>query len=176
MVSAQGPKPRCEGGAAAVAQLVGMQLDPQTQSRRGGEEVGDFFGAKGDGFAKGVDGVGKASLRRRRKNLIGNIGEIGVSVVPIFRRHGMCGEQGCADAHRTHRAKLSRDPQHFQLIIAGEPIAGLDFEGCHAIGQKTVEAREGGGGELSFRSSACGRDRRKYAAARPGDLGIGRAL
>ncbi len=69
MVGGQCVEPRGELGAAAVAQLLGVELDPEAMALRGLEQLLDLMREEADPFAKAVDGGRETGLGDRGNHL-----------------------------------------------------------------------------------------------------------
>jgi hypothetical protein len=135
VVAAQGLVAAGQGGAAAVAQLLGMQLDRQAQRAGAAEQAVDLGGAEGDVLAEAVHRIDQAlglpagqPVAQGLDVVVGPAGELG--------RQGVGAQRG--GAHR-HRQPLAHGPRHAQaarLVGLAQAVAGLDLHRGHAFAQQ----------------------------------------
>jgi hypothetical protein len=76
-----------------------------------------FLDGKGNAFAEGVDGIGKTFGDNPWKGLIAYDTYVSLVVFLEFLGEGVGAQEGGFDIHRTKGAKLSGDPEHFDLCL-----------------------------------------------------------
>ena len=161
--------------AAAVRQLIGMQLDRKPRSSRRVEHASDLVAREGDGLAKPVNGVDQAFAGERREHLVGDIGDIGGAFVCEFRRKRVRAKERRANRDSALLGEPARDAERFALGGKFEPIAGFHFDGPDALGDQRVEPPQRRSQQLLFGRGARRADGRQDSAAFAGDLFIGGA-
>ncbi len=162
--------------ATEVGELVGMQLHRQPGRRCGIEHPGDLFRRERHALAEGIDGVGQPFTRNRWKHLPHDRFDIGGLVAFRLGRQRMGSEEGRAHPHRTLPAQSSRDPERFPLARQVQPVAGLDLDCRHALGEQGVEPGQCLLQQVGFTRLAHMPYRRDDPATGVGDLLVGRTL
>ena len=157
-------------GAAKIRELLGVQFDRQTERLGRLENTFDLIDPKGNARAKSIDRVGKVQAGGRFQRRDTHRVDVSVRIVPVFRRNGMGAEKAGSDIDAARFAETPRDPQHAQLGIPVQPVAGLDFDRRHPFGDQVFQAPRGRSNELFFRSPPGGADRGCNAAALARDL------
>jgi hypothetical protein len=102
--------------------------------------------------------------------------DVTLRVACEFRRQRVRGQ--IRGAHRDAQclADPPRDTQHAALAVEVEPVARLDLDRRHAIGQQGARAGQGRFEQCVFAGRARGTHRRHDAAAGTCDLFVGRPL
>ena len=119
MIGRQRIEPRGHFGAAAIAELLGVELDAQAMLGRGVEQPFGLRHRKGDAFAEGVDAGGEAGARDGGDHLVDHHVDIFVALVGIGRRQRVEREQGGDDAHRLLLAERLGGIEQAQFAGAG---------------------------------------------------------
>lgn len=161
VVGGERPEPRRECGSAGVRELVGMELDRQAMRSRRRKDAGNFR-------------LGEPLAGHGGENHIANLVDKG-GAVPVARE-GMGAEIGGDHRDGAPAAELPRRPQHPELGVAVETVAGLDLDRGHAFREEVVEPGQGQANQRLFTCGAGGADGGEDAAAGRGDLLVGGAL
>lgn len=169
MVAAQALVAAGQGGAAAVAQLLGMQLDRQAQGAGAAEQAVDLRGAEGDVLAEAVHRVHQAlglpagqPVAQGLDVVVGPTGEL--------RRQGVGTQGGGAHRHRQPLAHGPRHPQAAGLVGLAQAVAGLDLHRGHAFAQQHPGTAQRGVQQGRIAGVAGGLHGRADAAAGAGNL------
>ena len=131
---------------------------------------------KGDALAEGIDRIDQTFAVGNLQAGDRHFFDIGGVAALVFRRCCVGGKPGGLDPDGTKRGKASRCPQHLQLGLDIEAIAGLDLDGGDAFGHQGVEARQRGLDQLILAQRIRGRYGRDNAASGARDFLVGRAL
>ena len=130
------------------------------------EDALDLRGREADVVAVGVHGIGEPLGRGGRQDLVADTLNIVVAPVLELGRHGVGGEQCGADGERQALAERARDAEDLELVVLVEPVAGLDLDRGHALGDELGGARERERQEVRSRSRRASR-RRSRRCRRP---------
>eukprot|EP01132_Coremiostelium_polycephalum_P003542 gene3543-4406_t len=163
-------------GTAEIGQLFRMQLDRNAKSFRPVKHTRDLGRREGNTFAKAVDRIDQTFRMGGVETRQHNFADVIIRAAAIFRRHRMGSKIAGADAHGTQRAEAARHPQHFQLRLNVEAVAGFDFDGGNALRQQGVKPRQALRDQFIFRQTIGRFHRGNNAAASPGDFLIAGAL
>ena len=120
-----------------------MQLDRKALRPCDGKYGARLIRRESDPLAKGVDCISKSRGSDVWNDQIDDLLNIGGPVIAIFRRQGVCGEQGRSNPHRSKSAQSPGCAQHLGLVRQIESVAGLDLHRRHAVRQKGVQSRQG---------------------------------
>lgn len=165
-----------EAGPAEVGELLGMELDRETQLLGAVEDAAHLFDRKRDALAEAVDGIDQTFGMRLLEAGQHDIGDVIAIAALVFDWRRMGAEIGGDDADRAKIAESAGGAQHLQLGFDVEPIAGLDLDRRHPLGKQRVETRKRCGDEAVDGQRVGGLDRRDDTAASAGDLFIGGAI
>ncbi len=176
MIGRQRAMARRERRAVLVGQLLRVQLHRQAERAGGAEHALGLRRREADRVAERVDGVDQSFVGERRQHVVAHGVDVVVGPAGKFRRQRMRAEESRAHAHREHPADRPRDAQHLRLGVALEPVARLDLQRRHALGQEALDARRARRQQIGLGRGA----RRPYgrgdAAAAPRDLLVRRAV
>ena len=162
-------------GAAAIAQLVRMQLDRQAEIDRALEDPGDLGGVECDPLAEAVHGIGEVSLHRSGHHVRQNQIDVGVRPPPKLGRHRVRGKKRGPDRQAGMPAETPGNLQHPEFRVRIEAIAGLDLDRGRAFGGEGPQSMERGVVELVLRRRPGRADSRHDAAAGIGDVLVARS-
>ncbi len=79
--------------ATEIAELIGVQMQRQSQLPCPCKYSCNLARCERDRFAIRVDGIGKSALRDRRQQLLADQFDIAIDVIAKLGRNGMCREQ-----------------------------------------------------------------------------------
>ncbi len=162
--------------AVLVGQLLGVQLDGQAVGMRGLEHALGLRVGKADPLAEGVDRVHQAFGRQLRQHGAANVVDVVVGASGKFRRQRMRAQEGGRHVNRQHVRHLARNAQHFPFRRQVQAIAGLDFNGGHALGQKARDTGQALAQQFGVAGSAGGAHGGHDAAASAGNVFVGGAI
>ena len=173
MVGRQCVEPRGELGAAAVAELLGVELDPEAVGLRGLEQPLDLVREEADPFAKAVDAVARPALATA--GIISSIASLTNAARSFPGGSAWSASKVPTIAHRLAVAERlgGVEQPHFRARV--HAVAGLDLDRRAAAGHQRVEAAAGAVDQLGRRGRLGLGDRRGDPAAGLGDFLIGRA-
>ena len=143
--------------------------------RRRLEQALDLVGREGDRLAKSIDAGRDTLLRSGRNQLVDDLADIMGAAVALVGGQRVEREQGGNDPHRFALTKLTGDPEQPQLALRVETIAGLDLDGRAAAAHQRVQAAPALLKQLVVGCAGGALHGRGDAAARLGDLLVGRA-
>ena len=141
VVGRQRAVPGGQRGAAAVAELVGVQLHRQPERVAAANTRSICSALNAMRLAEPVDGVGEALRGDGRQHLVAHEGDVGVGVAVELRRDGVGAEERRHDVDRDPLREPAGDPEHPQLGVEVEPVAGLDLERRHPAGGQAGRPR-----------------------------------
>ena len=155
---------------AQMRQLFGMELHRKPKRLRAVEDAGDLGRAECDPFAEPVDGIDQPLGLRGVECGQTHLVQIGIRAARIFGRHRMGAQIG--RLHRDIPASTQRAgrAQHRQFAVAVQPIARLDLDCRHALGNQRVQPRQRLIGQRICAQRARGAHGRYDPAASLGDL------
>ena len=175
VVAAQGPVTRCQGRAALVTELLGMQFDGQAQGLRGLEDAFGLGRCEADVFAESVHRVDQACRVLRGQPLAGVV-DVGVGAAAVLGRQRVGRQRGGANGDGQVASDAPRHAQAACFVFGAQAIAGLDFQRGDALGHQHPGALGGTGVEAVVAGGACGRHRAANAATGPSDFFVAGAL
>ena len=124
---------------ALVAELLGVQFHRQAETVCGPKNALGLRGCEADGVAEGIHGVDQAGGVLCGQPAAGG-GDVVVGAAGEFRRHGVCGQRRGAHRQRQFAAQAPRHGQAACFIGFAQAVAGLDFDGGHALGHQRPRA------------------------------------
>ena len=166
---------RSKRRALLVGELLGMELDGEAELLGLDEDALDLRGREADVVAVRVDGVGESLGRSGGQDLLAYTFNIVVAAALELGRHGMGREERGADGQREALAERARDAKDLELVVEVEPVAGLDLERGHALGDEFRGPCKCKRQEIAFACGACRGDGRCDAAAGLRDVLVARA-
>ena len=103
---------------------------------------------------------------QRGQHLLAQVVDVVLAAPGVFRRQGVGAQKGGAHRDALLAPQAARHAQLFALMLQGQAVAGLDFDGAHALGHQRLQAWQGAGVERVF----AGRTRGTHAGddAAPG--------
>jgi hypothetical protein len=162
-------------GAARIGELVGVQPDRQAVALCRSEDARRLLWAEGDGLAEGIDRIGEPAPCDFGQHLLADEVEVGPAVGGELGRERVRAEEAGYDVDARVLPQGARHLQHPDLGRKVEPVARLDLDRGHALGQEAPQPASRHRLELARR----GRPRRPHrsgdAAAAARDLLVGRA-
>ena len=141
MIATQGAKFSGKPRAAAVAELLRMQLDWQAQGLSRLKNLPCLGRAEGDALAKGVDGIDEPFCMQYGQ-YAQDFGKVIVGSAGKFGWHGMCAQKRRAHIDRLLLAELACHGQGLAFIGQAESVTGFDFNGGHAFGHQVLQPRQ----------------------------------
>ena len=165
-----------KGRTALVGQLFGVQLHRKAKRARFSEKGREVVGGKGDRLAEGIHGVDQPLGVGSAQGWDRDLSDVSLCAAFVVRRNGMGGKVGGLHRHRARLPDPPRHPQHLQLVRDCQPIAGFHFDRRHTAGNQLVNPGQGPRQKLILIRFPRGGDGGQDAAARTGDLLVGRAL
>ena len=140
---------------------------------RGREHARGLLGRERDAFAERVDRIGELFARERRDHGADVVDE--PVLVVRLRRHRVRAEERRHHVDVALASEAARGAQLLGLVVAIEPVAGLDLDRGHAFGDQRVEPRQALRDELVLARGARRLHGRHDAAAGARDLLVGGA-
>ncbi len=128
VIGRRGPHLRCELGAAARGELVGVKLGAEPRGPRRDQEAPGLVHRKGRALDEHVAERRQALAGDQRDQLIGQQAEVGRAIVAKLGRHHVRPEEGRHQPHGLHPREGAVHLEQPELVLAVEPIAALALD------------------------------------------------
>ena len=175
VVTAQRAEAGRQRRAAAVAELLGVQLDGQAERAGGGEHALDLRRREGDRLAEAVHGVDQPLRVPARQPPADGV-DVVVRAAFEFGWQRVGGQRGGAHGLAGGGADLAGDAQAACLVHIAQAVARLDLQCRHALGEQGAGALHGTVAQRVVGRGARGGHGRADAATGAGDLLVACAL
>ena len=170
VVTRQGAVACRQGRAPHVRQLLGVQLHRQAQRLCGLEHLFGLGQREADAFAEHVHRVHQALGGQRGQHLVAHQVDVSLAAARILGRQGVGTQEGGAHCHAKGLAQTPRHAQLLAFVGQRQAIAGLDFNGTHALGQQGLQPGGRQRKQGVFVGLAGGAHAGHNATARPGHV------